>query len=94
MGRCAVCRRSKWWHCYKDTALKFAGLKVTIRSGLPFKEVLSLQQSPQRVFDPRPTHLASGGNSGYQAVHLAVHFGVKEIWLCGFDMCSSDKRRH
>ena len=84
----------KWWGCYKDRALKFAGLKVTLRSGLPFKEVLSLQQSSQRVFDPRPTHLASGGNSGYQAVHLAVHFGVKQIWLCGFDMVSTDKRRH
>jgi hypothetical protein len=84
----------KWWHCYKDRALKFEGLKVTIRSGLPFKEVLSLHQSSQRVFDPRPTHLASGGNSGYQAVHLAVHFGVTQIWLCGFDMVSTDKRRH
>ena len=85
---------AKWWQAYKDRALKFAGLKVTIRSGLPFPEVLSLHQSPQRVFDPRPTHLASGGNSGYQAVHLAAHFGVKEIWLCGFDMVAADKRRH
>ena len=85
---------AKWWQCYKDRALKFAGLKVTIRSGLPFKEVYSLHQSPQRVFDPRPTHIASGGNSGYQAVHLAAHFGVKEVWLCGFDMLASDKRKH
>jgi hypothetical protein len=56
--------------------------------------VLSLHQSPQRVFDPRPSHLASGGNSGYQSVCLATHFGVRQILLCGFDMCASDKRRH
>ncbi len=85
---------AKWWNCYKDRALAFQGLKVTLKSAVPFKEVLSLNQSPQRVFDERPTHIASGGNSGYQALHLAVHFGAKQIWLCGFDMVSSDKRRH
>ena len=85
---------AKWWNCYKDRALAFQGFKVTLKGAVPFKEVLALQQSPHRVFDERPTHIVSGGNSGYQALHLAVHFGAKQIWLCGYDMVSADKRRH
>ena len=33
---------------------------------------------------PGRVHL--GGNSGYQAVNLAFHFGAREIVLLGFDM--------
>jgi hypothetical protein len=85
---------AKWWHCYQDRALKFAGLKVTLKPN-PWPQVHQLQQSPQRVFDPRPTHLTSGGNSGYQALHLAVHFGATRILLCGYDMRDGlGKRRH
>jgi hypothetical protein len=85
---------AKWWNCYKDRALAFAGLKVTLKGAVPFKEVYALQQSPQRVFDERPTHIVSGGNSGYQALHVAVHTGAKRILLCGYDMVSADKRKH
>ena len=84
---------NKWWMHYRDRALKFAGLKVTLRGGLPFKQVLSLQQSHKRDFDPRPTHMVSPC-SGYGGLHLAVHFGAREVWLCGFDMIAADKRRH
>jgi hypothetical protein len=84
----------KWWNCYRDRALAFPGLKVTMRSRLQLKEVYSLCQSHQRTFDDRPTYIVSGGNSGYQALHLAAQFGSKRILLCGYDMVSSDKRRH
>lgn len=78
---------AKWWRHYHDRALKFAGRKVTVRATLPWPEVFSLTQSYEHpTFDPRPTHLVSGGNSGYMAVHLAVHLGVKKILLLGFDM--------
>lgn len=87
---------AKWWRCYHERALKFAGRKVTIRDTLPWREVYSLKQSSEHpTFDPRPTHLVSGGNSGYQAVHLAVHFGAKRILLLGFDMKDGrNRRRH
>jgi hypothetical protein len=85
---------SKWWHAYQDRALRFAGLKVTMKPN-PWPQVHQLQQSPQRTFDPRPTHLSSGGNSGYQAIHLAVHFGATRILLCGYDMKDGiGRRRH
>ena len=37
--------------------------------------------------------LATGGNSGHQAVNLAFLLGAKRIWLLGFDM-SADKSSH
>lgn len=84
----------KWWMYHREKALKFSGLKVTIRNTLAFDEVMFLEYSSQAPFDPRPTHLVSGGNSGYQAVHLAAHYGAKRILLCGFDMRQVEKKKH
>jgi len=85
---------AKWWRCYHKQALKFAGRKVTVRATLPWPEVYSLVQSIEYAsFDPRPTHLVSGGNSGYMAVHLAMHLGAKRILLIGFDMKDGRLRR-
>lgn len=33
-----------------------------------------------------PEKIVGGGNSGYQAIGLLYHFGVKRIVLLGFDM--------
>jgi hypothetical protein len=87
---------AKWWRCYQERALKFAGRKVTIKPTLPWPELYCLEQSLEHAsFDPRPTHLVSGGNSGYQALHLAVHFGAKRILLLGFDMKDGvNRKRH
>jgi hypothetical protein len=36
-----------------------------------------------------------GGNSGYQAVNLALHLGARRVVLLGYDMgASADGRRH
>jgi len=83
----------KWWFHYKDRALAFPGIKATIRANLPWKEVFSLQQSDRRSFDERPTHLVSGGNSGFQALGLSIHTGVKRIILLGYDMRDGAQRR-
>jgi hypothetical protein len=87
---------AKWWRCYHERALKFAGRKVTIKPTLPWPEIYCLQQSLEHAsFDPRPTHLVMGGNSGYMALHLAVHLGAKRILLLGFDMKDGrNRRRH
>lgn len=78
-----------WWK-NNPKAVQFAGLKVTIRphGGKAFEapEVLELQNGGPAGFDDRPTHLRTCGNSGYQAMHLAAHFGARRILLYGFDM--------
>lgn len=76
---------ARWWDVYKREALAFDGLKVCIEE-TPFPEVLVLNKTGERGFDPNPGNLRTGKNSGYQAVHLAIHTGVKTILLCGFDM--------
>lgn len=40
--------------------------------------------APGLSLDPR--HLHQGGNSGYQAINLAVLMGAERILLLGFDM--------
>lgn len=87
---------AKWWRHYHERALKFEGRKVCARATLPWREVYSLTQSYEHpTFDPRPTHLVSGGNSGYMAVHIAVHLGATRILLLGFDMREGrNRRRH
>jgi hypothetical protein len=76
---------SAWWICNSRDALQFKGLKVSV-SETPFQEVLRLKNSGHGGFDDNPAALRTGGNSGYQAVHLAAHAGAKRILLCGMDM--------
>lgn len=87
---------AKWWRHYHTRALKFAGRKVCARATLPWSEVYSLTQSYEHaIYDPRPGHLVSGGNSGYMAVHLAAQLGASRILLLGFDMKNGKGgRRH
>jgi hypothetical protein len=83
---------AKWWK-FNRSALKFAGRKVTIRSSL-YSEVYALKQSPELVYDSRPTHIVSGGNSSYQAVQIAAKLGAKRILLLGVDMTVHRNRLH
>lgn len=76
---------SEWWQFTPEAHL-FAGLRVSIDSGVRIKGVHLLRNTGQTGFDPNPTNLRTGGNSGYQAVHIAAHAGAARILLCGFDM--------
>ena len=71
-----------WWAAH-PAALGFAGLKVScgIVNG-----VHRLNNTGVTGFDPDPTCIRTGSNSGYQAVHIAVHAGATRILLCGFNM--------
>lgn len=84
---------AKWWYHNAEAVAKFKGVKVTIAqnanketlAGVP-EDALFLGHGGMRGFDERPDYLRTGHNSGYQAVHLAIHLGVKRVVLCGFDM--------
>jgi hypothetical protein len=71
-------------------AHQFAGLKVTC-SDVP--DVHRLKASGSDGFDPKPGFIRTGGNSGYQAVHIAAQAGARRILLCGFDM-TGDRGAH
>lgn len=45
-------------------------------------------------FSREPDTINGGGNSGYQAVHLAATFGARRIALIGFDMQRTGGKEH
>lgn len=74
-----------WWRRNPD-ARQFAGVKVCSDDSLQWSEVMSLRHTGKIGFDADPACIRSGGNSGYQAVHVAAQAGAARILLCGFDM--------
>lgn len=72
----------QWWQQAKE-ASSFRGLKVSV-SSVP--GVLQLQNTGTEGFEPHLMGIRTGGNSGYQAVHIAIHGQAARILLCGFDM--------
>lgn len=84
---------SKWWHHHKE-ALSFEGIKVTLDQNTRFSKVHCLRHDGVEGFNPNPEYLRTGKNSGFQAVHLAMHFGFQRIVLLGFDMCEKKGKSH
>lgn len=77
------------WRFWKNCpeALMFQGHKVCIETKVPHQpEVKSLRNTGIDGFDPDPACLRTGNNSGYQALHIAIHAGASRVLLTGFDM--------
>lgn len=74
-----------WWRHHRASALLFGGLKVSGQE-VEFRHVLTLKSTGTKGFDPNPSHIRTGGNSGYAATHLAIHARASRIVLLGFDM--------
>ena len=78
----------EWWLHPSNCALQlFGGLKV---SCMPVRGVRQLRNTGTEGFDPDPGAVRTGGNSGYQAIHVAAHAGAARVLLCGFDMQGAD----
>lgn len=82
-----------WWK-HRRGLPEFNGLKITW-AGNSFPEYPHIagvkiahgkrdKYTDDLVLDPGS--IGGGGNSGFQALNLAVHFGAKRILLIGFDM--------
>jgi hypothetical protein len=74
-----------WWRHNQD-ARQFAGLQVSVGN---VKGVHRLRNTGALGFDADPTCVKTGSNSGYQAVHIAIHGGAERILLFGFDLRGS-----
>jgi hypothetical protein len=85
---------SAWWCFHAQQALKFPGLKVTASSTVPFRDVLALKPTGAEGYDPTPGCLRTGGNSAYQATHIAAQAGAARILLCGVDLHSRNGSHH
>lgn len=88
-----------WWR-HKKGLVDFKGIKVSWApraiGRYPDLHKVEIETSQDRIYPvekrsyrmvfDKPGTLGNGGNSGYQALNLAVQFGAKKILLIGFDM--------
>lgn len=76
-----------WWRSVRGLP-DFKGLKLSydprdLAEAGVHKIEIELKQD--RILTGRTGHIGSGGNSGFQALNLAVQFGAARILLVGFD---------
>lgn len=83
----------EWWlHDENKEAFKFNGLKV---SASDVSQVNILKVTGKFGYDPDPSSIRTGGNSAYQATHIAMQAGAKKILLCGVNMTGPNwHKRH
>lgn len=73
----------------------FTGRKVTQHQGMAFRFGLNWVEAkggPGISLQPGLIH--TGGNSGFQALNLAVLLGAKTLILLGYDMQLQSGKRH
>lgn len=75
-----------WWDHYKGYA-DFKGERWTVDEAAAKKYGLHfIDFKPTDKWSNDPTWIASGGNSGFQALNLAVLQGASQVILLGYDM--------
>ncbi len=93
-----------WWGWHPDAA-QFPGLRFTLDTtwetgktdpnlAALLPALTALRNTGERGYDPDPSALRTGKNSGFQAVHLAVHLGAVRIVLLGYDMAATGLQTH
>ena len=82
----------QWWSWHWEKVKGLPCRKVTVdkRAKQDWPDLLYLGPTDSEShgldgFDPDPSRLRTGKNGGYQAIHLAAHFGAKRIILLGYD---------
>jgi len=85
-----------WWNLHKG-ARDFAGLRLShdLRACNEFKlhRVMIEQVGSNDILMEKPGYVGAGGNSGFQALNLAVQFGATAVMLIGVD-CSLEHGQH
>lgn len=83
----------KWWVRYPQWK-EFKGLKISRDEQTCLREkirrvYLLNEKDPaeSRISIARKGYIARGGNSGFQAINLAVQFGARRLLWLGFDFC-------
>lgn len=77
---------AQWWGVHAQTALNHPGLKLTSDKLVPYRQVVKLKQTGREGYDPTPGCVRTGGNGGYQALHVAIQAGARRVLLLGYDM--------
>jgi hypothetical protein len=68
----------------------FAGIKLTQdpNAAAAYRDLalIRIVERSRKIFTDRAGVIGDGGNSGFQALNLAIQFGADRIVLVGFDM--------
>lgn len=78
-----------WWRNSSGLP-RYRGLKVSatprgLSEGYPDIRFVQVEAHLDRILTLTPGVIGSGGNSGFQALNLAIQFGATRILLIGFD---------
>lgn len=86
---------SHWW-VHRQGLPKFRGVKIMYGAGpcFPGVERIEINRNTDSLLVDKPGVVGTGGNSGFQALTLAVQFGATGILLVGFDMVSRGNSPH
>jgi hypothetical protein len=79
---------SRWWSSAGPNLTAYTGLRYTLDPRAA-QWATVLKNTGESGFDPDPSCLRTGRNSGYQAICVAVHLGARRIVLLGFDMSTA-----
>lgn len=83
-----------WWVDRKGLPT-FKGLKffhgITVANQYKDMHRVEIDMKTDAMLVDKPLTLGNGGNSGFQALNLAIQFGATSIILLGFDMRESSK---
>ena len=80
---------ARFWRWHRRELATIGAYKFTIApkaASPPTEGVTHLKRGRKIGLSSAVNTLASGNNSGYAAINLAVHLGAKRIVLLGFDM--------
>lgn len=81
-----------WWE-NNNGVPEFMGQKWTVSAEAAEKYKLNhINYDTGLVWGSVPGIIATGGNSGFQAINLAVQRGAKKIIMLGYDMGFSSKK--
>lgn len=77
---------AKWWRA-NEGAPEFEGLRVGFEPVPEYPDVRRIEVDKKSdVLVMQPGTTGSGGNSGFQALNLAVQWGARRVLLVGYDM--------
>lgn len=78
-----------WWRLH-DGVPEYSGLKLSqdARACAAYADLrrVHLHRQCDVLMSGRRGHIGDGGNSGFQALNLAIQFGAARILLVGYDM--------
>jgi hypothetical protein len=84
----------KWWLEYAGSIAGDFELWTTSRSAASVWKLNLVNSEPGGGVARRKGWIRQGGNSGFQAVGLAMLFGAARVILLGYDMGSNGDRKH